>query len=60
MSTTTMRPTGVPARGVGRFALLLAACLVSSRGAFAQSGYGISEDFEEPPSVRARVATRTR
>jgi hypothetical protein len=55
-----MRPTGVPARGVGRFALLLAACLVSSRGAFAQSGYGISEDFEEPPSVRARVTTRTR
>ena len=47
-------------RGFGRFALLLAACLVSSRGTFAQSGYGVSEDFEEPPSVRARVTTRTR
>jgi hypothetical protein len=57
---STMRPTSVPASVVGRFAVLLAACLLSSRGAFAQSGYGISEDFEEPPSVRTRVTTRAR
>ena len=57
---STMRPTSVPAGVVGRFAVLLAACMLSSRGAFAQSGYGISEDFEEPPSVRTRVTTRAR
>ena len=56
---STMRPTGVPVR-FGRIALLLTACLVSSRGAFAQNGYGISEDFEEPPIVRTRVMTRAR
>lgn len=57
---STMRPTSVPARFVGRFAVLLAACLLSSSGAFAQNGYGISDDFEEPPIVRTRVMTRAR